>query len=295
MSMHWTNLTRSFEDIRSHDSNSRERVPIRKGTLAFTPGINATDMTSLDFFDVYYHFTIESNGSYDGADPDPMNQTAKVAALDRQQTYPNIWIQADSLAKSAYSTVLTDLGQTGAAPNILTDSRALAYFTANFSADARYHDHALPGPARQPYAVLAHTTGPLGITPSVLRTSYLCQVPRMKSGGNLFLSVLVADLVFLQALWKVFTLLTDTFLLRRRRRPEAQHCQGCLTREESVALRDVRMVSLGSLGGDALDDGLGTADDRARRPARRRASSHQPLLSDARSADRGPDVDRSNG
>ena len=56
---------------------------------------------------------------------------------------------------------------------------------------------AQPGPARDSYEALKDQTGPLQ---AVVFTKYLCQVPRRKSTGTLLLSILVADLVFMQAL-----------------------------------------------------------------------------------------------
>ena len=55
----------------------------------------------------------------------------------------------------------------------------------------------------------------LGMTPSVISTNSIYQLPQLKSGGNLFLAVLVADLVFLQAPWKIFSLAIDWLWLRK--------------------------------------------------------------------------------
>jgi hypothetical protein len=60
--------------------------------------------------------------------------------------------------------------------------------------------NAILGPANDSYEVLKEQTGPLGTSPSVISTKYLCQVLLQKPTGTLFISILVADLVFMQAL-----------------------------------------------------------------------------------------------
>lgn len=139
-----------------------------------------------------------------------------ISELESSRTPPNIWLAADMLAKSFYSTILTDLGQTTASPNILLNETALQYYTQDL-ADMRqpqiqYQVRARPGPGNGSYEDLNNRTGTLGTSPSVISTKYLCQVPRQKSTGSIIVSVVIADLVFLQALWRLFTLITNTWL-----------------------------------------------------------------------------------
>ncbi|KAF2803199.1 uncharacterized protein BDZ99DRAFT_512276 [Mytilinidion resinicola] len=226
MSMYWAYMTKTMQDIRQNATDNNE-AGIRKGTISFTPNNSSTsDITRLDYFKVDYRFMIDDGlGDFSILWPGLYNWTNSVAYLDRISAKPNIWIQADSLAKSAYSTILTDLGQISSTPNILTDDDTLQYFTSNFSIAMVNKANAEPGPATQDFDTLKATTGPLGVTPSVISTNYICQIPKLKSGGNLFVSVLVADLVFLQALWKIFTLVTDWLLFRKH--PNANQCHGC--------------------------------------------------------------------
>lgn len=130
-------------------------------------------------------------------------------------TTPNVWLAADSLAKSFYSTILIDLGQTTATPNILTNATALQYFSQNITYMQRQIVNAIPGPANDSYEALKDQMGPLSMYAAVISTKYLCEVPKRKSSGTLFVSILVADLVFLQALWKIFTLCTGAWLTHR--------------------------------------------------------------------------------
>ncbi|MCJ1375102.1 hypothetical protein MMC20_006336 [Loxospora ochrophaea] len=280
MSMYWVYLTRTMQDIRVNATDFS--VPgIRKGTLSFTPNFDSnnsslSDITQLSFFEVNYRFIIDQGGGdFSVIYPGLYNQSFSIADLDSIHAYPNIWIQVDSLAKSTYSTILTDLGQVFSTPNILTDTNTLQYFTSNFSLALQHTANAAPGPATQDYDTLQATTGPLGTTPSVISTDYICQIPQLKSGGNLFLAVLVADLVFLQVLWKIFTLATDWFLLRKN--SSANQCQGCI-RNTSGHLAGFTDRSPKGAVGQFEQIELNTMEGSKRRVYHRQTSSQQLLL-----------------
>ncbi|MCJ1318860.1 hypothetical protein MMC15_004192 [Xylographa vitiligo] len=227
MSVYWAYLTRSMQDIRANATDFGV-AGIRKGTITFTRSNNSiSNIADLNFFVVDYRFVIDQGlGDFSIIHPGLYNDSSSVATLNSIDAYPNIWIQADSLVKSTYSTILTDLGQVSSMPNILTDGNTLQYFTSNFSLALQHIANAVPGPATQDYDTLQASTGPLQITPSVINADYICQTPQLKSGGSLFLAVLVADLVFLQATWSIFTLTTGWLLLQKT--PSANHCQGCV-------------------------------------------------------------------
>jgi hypothetical protein len=273
LSMYWAYLTRTMQNIRVNDTDSGS-IAIRKGTLYFTPSNTTTrnnlnagyfqpdktvisDITNLDYFDVDYRFIKdESYGSFAIIFPGNNDFPTSLSNLNYHQTYPNIWIPADSVVKSFCSTILTDLGQVGSpSPNILTNSTTLQHFTSNFSMilDPNKENiaNARPGPALQDYDTLKSRTGPLDITPSVIFSKYLCQIPIRKSAGSLFVSILVADLVFLQALWYVFTFLTQTLLLRKRvRGPEVNYCKGCL---KSKGMESHGLIEFTTPGHDKVD------------------------------------------
>ena len=157
----------------------------------------------------------------------------------------------DALAKSFYFMVLSDLGQ-AVATNVFTNPRFImelqetipvqdvfTYTTAfdfdptppsdlyqNQTAFFNYFgeffiDYFVPNDTQ------IATSMPV-VLPAVIATQYYCQVPQLKSMGSLLVAVLVADLVFLQVLWKVLNLAV-TFSLKRRRR-DANHCDGCAKR-----------------------------------------------------------------
>ena len=170
MSMYWAYLTRSMQDIRVNATNFGE-AGIRKGTLSFTPSNNSiSDITGLSFFEVEYRFIIDNGlGDFSVIFPGLYNWSRSAANLNSFNAYPNIWIQVDSLPKSTYTTILTDLGQALSKPNV---------FTSNFSLALNHIANAQPGPLTQDYNTLKASTGPLRITLSVISTNYICQIPQ---------------------------------------------------------------------------------------------------------------------
>ena len=150
---------------------------------------------------------------------------------------------ADPLAKAMHSAVLADLGQTAVPPesNIVTNATTLQYFSSNFTETMWLtQDSHLPQMEGRDYDTVqksSNPTGPLGITPSVISTKYLCQVPQRKPLGDIFIAVLLADLVLLQAAWKLYTFAVDQVLVRRR--PSARYCEGCVGNESEQILREM--------------------------------------------------------
>lgn len=234
LSTYWGILSGAMQIIRE-DQTGDEQPGIRKGTIALSRDYTTTsDIASLDFFQIDFRFIVDwgwgnfsviAPGDYDYS---PTTDHGGISKLARRVAYPDIWEWADRLGKSAYSTILVDLGQS-VVPNILTNATALQYYTQLFP-DPPFIANAKPGPAIQDYDTLRDATGPLGITPSVISTEYLCQIPQRKSAGNLFVSILVGDLVLLQAIWQLFKLGTAAVLLRKI--PRAQYCEGCASARE---------------------------------------------------------------
>lgn len=244
--MYWVELTNKMLYENWNVLNGvTNPTPYYKGFLNFTrqqpaPNDNA-EITSLNFFELpACYFVWFNNGSYypevDGCGfGTSIVPVVEDTVPDADVPLWTIWIPADSLAKSLYYTVLADLGQnTTSYINILTDPNLLSYFTQNFTnipsvisstkqdGQTVELDQAL---ALKPFSQSSPGTGPLEITVSTLVTNYLCQVPRLKSAGSLVVSVLVADLVLLQAIWQLFKWSVDFTLLNRN--PEMEYCAGC--------------------------------------------------------------------
>lgn len=248
MSTYWGAVTWLMQEERSNKTNFDE-AGIRKGTVLFTPNGSFSDIKDLNFFNVDYRFIVDrGGGAYDVVCCPDLKTPLTVGALNAANVYPNIWIEVDILVKSTYSTILTDLGQTLAIPNILTDTTLLAYFTSNLSNIEMANFK--PGPADASYDLLESSTGRLGTTPSVISTTYTCQVPELKSAGNLIVAIVVADLVLLQVVWQLYKLLAETYLSRQQ--ITANHCQGCLSIPGHKNIGDPSISKISRSRGDPI-------------------------------------------
>ncbi|MCJ1430473.1 hypothetical protein MMC29_008391 [Sticta canariensis] len=252
--------TSKDEDIQTSEDDMTD---LRKGTITFrrhNPSDPIKDIMDRDFW-VVDSLWLRKNGETLHPDdsnlpnePPPVNPSLILSTLESTETHPKIWLAADRLAKSFYSTILTDLGQTTASPNILLNETALRYYTQDFAYtwhewaenQNEYELIATPGPGNGSYEALKNTTGTLGTSPSVISTKYLCQVPRQKSTGSIIVSVVIADLVFLQALWRLFTLIANAWLTKSH--AEANYCAGCVARHKSDGMADLGHTQSGNEG-----------------------------------------------
>lgn len=65
---------------------------------------------------------------------------------------------------------------------------------------------------------------------ATISTTYMCQQSQLKPGFNIFVSILVADLVFLRTAWSLYNFIVAYFL--KSRHPDANICDECLARKE---------------------------------------------------------------
>lgn len=149
-----------------------------------------------------------------------------------EKPVPSVWEPMSVLGKAMWFTVLADLGRDDESlPNMLARPELLEYLTQNMS----QVNTSLPSSWRwglesasrslDPYVAAQDGTNQLGTPPSVLSTNYICQVPKLKSTGTLIVSVLVADLVLLQFLWKMYLVAIDHFFVSKRE--HLRCCEGC--------------------------------------------------------------------
>lgn len=226
MSMYWASVSSDFATLRADDT-ANDLSAIRTGVVAFTP-TGEPNITSLDFFRTDYRFFVDQGQAGNTTIISPSTPDTSLAAL--------AGTDIDTLAKAAYATVLTDLGVPLAAglSNILQDPDLLALFTANFSSTRHNLANAYPGPATQRYGTLTPFSGPLTLTPSVLRTTYLCRIPHLKPTGTLLVQLVVADGALLALLWLLFRGAVGAFALRHVRDRDA--CLGCRSSSSSSSL-----------------------------------------------------------
>lgn len=157
-------------------------------------------------------------------------------------------------AKILFSLLSLDLGNCQA-PNLLLDDRGLQYAILapdDYNRDPgrslngsrsqlygsdRYNQIPAPGSndtnsglvtLRESYNKFQPMMGPLGCNNATIVSQYLCSVPQQKNGGAMLFSILLADLLFLQAAWKILTWIADGMVSRGN--TEAMYCQGCQAR-----------------------------------------------------------------
>lgn len=227
MSTYWAQLTWRLQE----ETRERNEWPIRKGSLYFVPdsGVGINSIRFFQYFRSQFIWTSEP-GHYHY--PNGTGEQT-IEELTRQKTYPDIWASAANLAKSAYATILADLGQTSAGPTMLTDESLLRSFTMGLADAQSQIANARPGPATQGYDNTIGT-GPLSVMPSVISAQYICQVPRMRSPGSLIVAIIVADLVFLQSAWKLYNFFCVYWLGRKD--PDSNSCSGCANGQSQTLL-----------------------------------------------------------
>lgn len=259
MSLHWDALSGTMEEIQN--ANTQGGDIILKGIISFTKTDTMNDIQNLDYFTIDYRFTLDMPDRTIGLIwPGGGNYTNSISELSANQASPNMWIQADNLVKSMYSTVLTDLGQASAPANILKEQETLRYFLSNASDTFKMavSANAVPGPATRGDYINGTSIDILTpvIRPSVISASYLCQIPKRKSTGNLLVAIISADLVFLNALWLIFKLIVDHFFLDDQDHSFFRMFNGTPNENNSSSERDNLLGGGTGGGGNSLVDGF---------------------------------------
>lgn len=161
------------------------------------------------------------------------SELTQASENDSRAPLPGIWTSVDSIAKTLHATILLDLGQESSDWNIsqiLIDPELLAYFSQNIThiKDITKENTDENGSwtldwdeqlSDKPFVTNSSSSSSshLGIIPSVISTTYLCQVPRLKSSTSLVVSVLTNNIILLSAMWKTFIIFMDFFILWRKR------------------------------------------------------------------------------
>lgn len=250
----WTETVTTIVD-QTIQPNSSEIVPqfnLSSGYISFSrPGININNES---FFHLgkYAFFNLPESKAYKGNFG--VQEDTLYEDFITNNTWPNVWSPANRLAKAMYSVIQVDLGQTDTVittfdgtptdTSILTTADRLHHWTENLTqiwdrSTVADKDNLLPYGWMQmrqfdPNTDATDPRWPLQFTPSVISATYTCQVPRLKSHGNIFISILVADLVLLRAAWTLYNYLVDYFL--KTRHADANVCEKCLVRGQDDEL-----------------------------------------------------------
>jgi hypothetical protein len=224
-----TNQTAQQLGISDSDS---PRYNLSSGYIIFEN--QGSDIKDPYFFqDSRFVFFNNDSKSFRGNFSSEGNDPSKALVID--ESWLNIRAPADRLAKAMYSAITADLGQTYIIPSdmsmIATPDR-LRYWTENLTqiwnaSVVSDKDDLLEGYVKMCLYNESSDTE-LGLSNSTISATYTCQVPHLKSGFNIFISIFVADIVLLRVAWSLYNLVVTYFL--NSRHEESNLCLGCLER-----------------------------------------------------------------
>ena len=205
------------------------------GEIHTQRNFDISDLKSSDFFRVVYVFRHSDGGiSFSGSwELEPLGTNWTDAKKE-----PYISRQWDVFAKSFYSTVLSDLGQSGEM-NGVADPNTLNYLLG-VSQDVSQHDMGVQNttldryPLAKAYEQSRDTLPSLKVNSATLFAQYTCSVPKLKDPFSLIVSIVVADLVLLQGLWQLLNFATTTYLETKDK--GMSFCEGCVGRDCSRSL-----------------------------------------------------------
>lgn len=215
------------------------------------------DIKNASFFlDGQYAFFNNSSKGYKGNFSSQTNTSYE--NLLTNASWPNIWAPADRLAKAMFSAITADLGQTSTEyisadgtptdMSMITSADRLEHWTENLTqiwdASTVSNKKPLLGYGWMQMSQYQTSKFPVSFSPSTISATYTCQVPRLKSGANIFISILIADLVLLRAAWTLYNYLVDYFL--KTRDPMANLCLGCVERSRDDVIGEREHVIVGA-------------------------------------------------
>ncbi|KAK5949886.1 hypothetical protein OHC33_009071 [Knufia fluminis] len=251
-----------------------------KGQIGFRPNISQPhDIKDISFFDLNYFFLAANADLFNYLLPyDQMYNQPDGLSTSGPLTEGLTW------AKVMYSTILTDLGQSHL-QNLLLDEDLLQWalqypddkfrkqlddISCDYNVDQscdydwiNYGGVASPleapdagglmqTPMNQSYDAYKSLMGPLGTKNATIFSQYACSVPVRKDNGTLFLAVLIADLVFLQALWSILNWVAGGIVAR-------QHKDAMACRTHAMGLDGYGMVGMRPVSGGDDFDGRSTS------------------------------------
>lgn len=261
--LYWTDvMMKYFEDnVHLEQPSSKTTVTLTRlhGSLPAT----ADNLKDMDFLraSACWLMPLNSTGiQYNDKFCDSNTLSVLAKGTTQQKPVPSVWQPMSVLGKAMWFAVLADLGRDDDfMPNILSHPDLLESLTANMSVV----NETIPPTWRwglsssetslAPFVTTQSATNntELQIHPSVLATNYVCQIPSLKSTGTLIVSILVADLVLLQAIWKIFNLAVDYFFISKK--AELRYCEGCarhVLRQTEIPLGDVNPQRESDIGYD---------------------------------------------
>ncbi|KAJ3548628.1 hypothetical protein NM208_g910 [Fusarium decemcellulare] len=176
-----------------------------------------------DFFQVGCFLNQDANpdvvGHFDWCQQNNVTDLNSKAKNNGSLYMPEFWTSANILSKAMYFAILADLGRDDEyMPNLLSRPKLLERFTQGLTKTQEKLNNRSAftwgiggGVSNHSFTASDFPDVDLTVTPSVLSSSYLCKVRKIKSPLSLIISVLVADIVLLSSLWRTYVWVVDTF------------------------------------------------------------------------------------
>lgn len=167
-----------------------------------------------------------------------------------------------------HSLISIDLGNSRL-PNLLLDDESLQYALSapndmnrqpggllydNFTGFVEfYRSNKIPKPwdhsgrkenlvfLNESYSAFRSQMGELGTNNATILSQYLCSVPEQKSTWTMLIAIVMADIVFLQTAWRLFSLAAEN--MASNNSDTALFCKGCLGNLD-------KMVQVDTIEGD---------------------------------------------
>ncbi|KAK8022969.1 hypothetical protein PG991_006850 [Apiospora marii] len=256
LNMYWMLTAKAYDDG-ADDAGLDEAYNTAITLTRRSTKDNGTEEEAMS--DDFFHVECYTEGSFCGP-----NNITSLSSLEQEKEpwhpYPKIWHRVDLLGKAMWFTVMSDLGRNeSSVPNMLTHPSMLANLTANLTQEVEWWQagraaeklphpidfivHIMPdsGLALKSFDPTQTAQPSLGATPAFLSTNYICQVPLTKAPGTLFFSIVVADLVLLQAVWVAFRFVVDT--VSQRKYPAMRYCARCTDGVELAEVGQLRSAT----------------------------------------------------
>lgn len=212
------------------------------------------DYTSVEFFQTSARFWDNSGNENNTIASEPLSVWPNLTYL------PDITITLDTFAKSFYSLLLSDFGS-ASMTNALMSRHGIEWLSDQI--DRKLENQNLPEvtgrpddipnidgteagsyPINETYELvtraLDHPPDLTNARPPTIYTEYLCSIPLQRGWGALLVSVLVADLVFLQTMWQILNFVTTQWM--QRRYEDVNYCVGCMQMKDAGGVWHVPRV-----------------------------------------------------
>ncbi|CAH0057694.1 unnamed protein product [Clonostachys solani] len=205
MRIYWADVMRNFAKKNSDEKNRWISANLQVKYSSTRPEITDDDMKNPDF---------STNGNN--------NITALSSGSAGALEMPDFWSSYNVLSKAMYYTTLADLGRDDkSVPNLLSRRALVEELSRDLNktrqglAPAWQWGIGPEFPSSKAFSAADYSDADMQVTPSVLASTYLCKVRRLKDPARLVMAVLVSNLVFLSALWAAYIWIVDVFLLGR--------------------------------------------------------------------------------